>query len=165
LTAISGAHPKIADYPFTTTSPHLGITEISGERRLVVADLPGLIEGAADGAGMGHDFLKHVERTAVILHVVEVQPVDGSDPLENWRTIRGELEAFGDILAHKPEVVLLNKCDLIDEGKQNDVMDILRDGTGKEVLPASGMTGEGMGAVLERLWAIARPPVETGWKA
>ena len=165
LAAISAARPKVADYPFTTKSPHLGIAELSGERRLVVADLPGLIEGAADGAGMGHDFLKHVERTAVILHVLDAAPVDGSDPLHNWRTIRGELEAFGDVLVDKPELILLNKCDLIDEASRQQLVESLRAGTGCEVMTASGMTGDGVGDVMERVWNVARPPAETGWTA
>ncbi len=165
LTAISRARPKVADYPFTTKSPHLGIAELPGERRLVVADLPGLIEGAADGAGMGHDFLRHVERTAVLLHVLDAAPVDGSDPLRNWRTIRGELEAFSEALAGKPELILLNKCDLIDEPTRLQLMASLKAGTGRDVLCGAGMTGAGVRDVMDQLWSVARPPAETGWKA
>ncbi|MCP4758538.1 MAG: Obg family GTPase CgtA [Planctomycetes bacterium] len=165
LAAITAARPKIAAYPFTTKSPHLGIAELPGERRLVMADLPGLIEGAAEGAGMGYDFLKHVERTAVILHVLDAAPIDGSDPLDNWRMIRGELEAFGDVLMGKPELVLLNKCDLIDETTRASLVKSLKRGTGCDVMTASGMTGDGVEAVMEQVWNVARPPLEMGWKA
>ncbi|NBP52314.1 MAG: GTPase ObgE, partial [Actinobacteria bacterium] len=91
LRAVSRANAKVGAYPFTTLSPQLGIAELDMERRLVFADLPGLIEGAAQGAGLGHDFLKHVERTRAIVHLVDLAPLDGSDPVANWRTIRGEL--------------------------------------------------------------------------
>jgi len=163
LAAVTAARPKIAAYPFTTRSPHLGIAELSGERRLVIADLPGLIEGAAGGAGMGHDFLKHVERTAVILHVLDAAPIDSTDPLENWRLIRGELEAFGDVLAGKPELILLNKCDLIDDEACERLAESIRAGSGCDVLTASGITGEGVEAVMDRVWSVARPPAEAGW--
>jgi len=163
LAAVTAARPKVAAYPFTTKSPHLGIAELSGERRLVIADLPGLIAGAADGAGMGHDFLKHVERTAVILHVLDAAPIDGSDPVENWRLIRGELEAFGDVLVGKPELVVLTKCDLIDDADRDRLSDALRRETRREVMTASGMTGQGVGTLMDRVWDVARPPAEAGW--
>ncbi|MDX1564476.1 MAG: Obg family GTPase CgtA, partial [Phycisphaeraceae bacterium] len=87
LSRCSAAHPKVADYPFTTLQPQLGISELSGHRRLVLADIPGLIEGAAEGAGLGHDFLRHIERTRILVHVLEIEPSDGSDPIGNHRTI------------------------------------------------------------------------------
>ena len=165
LSAVSAARPKVADYPFTTKSPHLGIAELPGERRLVIADLPGLIKGAAVGAGMGHDFLKHVERNAVILHVLDAVPIDGTDPVENWRLIRGELEAFGDVLMDKPEVVLLNKCDLIDEITRIRLVEALKKASGERVLAASGANGQGVMEALEAIWSLASATENSGWKA
>src|SRR5947209_14170536 len=112
LSAISAARPKIADYPFTTLQPQLGIAELVGDRRLVLADIPGLIEGAQHGAGLGHAFLRHIERTKVIVHLLDMYPTDDSDPAENYRTIRRELEAFSPKLAQKRELVAANKMDL-----------------------------------------------------
>ncbi|MGY8753367.1 MAG: GTPase ObgE, partial [Phycisphaerales bacterium] len=113
LSSISAARPKVADYPFTTLQPHLGIAELDLDRRLIVADIPGLIEGAADGAGLGHRFLKHIERTGALLHLVDVMPIDGSDPVSNYRAIRDELERYSEELASKEEIVVLNKVDLL----------------------------------------------------
>src|SRR5688500_15248712 len=101
LRAVSAARPKVADYPFTTLDPQLGIVELDSDRRIVVADIPGLIEGAKDGAGLGHAFLRHIERTKIIVHLLDMFPMDGSDPSENYRKIRRELEAFSDVLANK----------------------------------------------------------------
>src|SRR5256714_6765544 len=112
LSAVSSARPKIADYPFTTLDPQLGIVELSGDRRIVLADIPGLIEGAQHGAGLGHAFLKHIERTKIIVHLLDLYPPDGSDPAENYQTIRKELEAFSPELAQKREIVAANKMDL-----------------------------------------------------
>ena len=113
LRAISKARPKVAAYPFTTLVPELGIAELSDERRLVVADIPGLIEGAQHGAGLGHAFLRHIERTNVIIHLVDLFPLDGSDPVENYRVIRKELEAFSKKLAKKKEIIGVNKIDQV----------------------------------------------------
>src|SRR4051812_12416886 len=112
LRAISAARPKVADYPFTTLDPQLGIAELPGERRIVFADIPGLIEGAQSGAGLGHAFLKHIERTKIIVHLLDMFPPDDSDPAENYRVIRKELEAFSPELAGKREVIAANKIDL-----------------------------------------------------
>src|SRR5205807_4394978 len=100
------------DYPFTTKYPNLGMVTIGGERVFVLADLPGLIEGAHSGVGLGHEFLRHVERTRVLVHLVEPFPADGSDPVANYRTIRKELELYSPVLAQKPEVVALSKAEL-----------------------------------------------------
>src|SRR5947208_3454548 len=123
LRAISAARPKVADYPFTTLDPQLGIVELLPDRRIVVADIPGLIEGARHGAGLGHNFLRHIERTTAIVHLLDLFPMDGSDPAENYRKIRRELEAFSPTLAQKREVVAANKMDL---AVDNDALDRLR---------------------------------------
>src|SRR5213078_1500770 len=103
LSVISAARPKIADYPFTTLDPQLGIAELVGDRRIVFADIPGLIEGARHGAGLGHAFLRHIERTKIIVHLLDLFPLEGSDPTNNFKKIRGELEAFSPELAQKRE--------------------------------------------------------------
>ena len=113
LAALSRARPKIADYPFTTREPQLGIAELPGERRLILADIPGLIEGASRGTGLGHEFLRHIERTRILVHLLEPEPADGTNPAENYRVIRNELSAYSDELTQKTEIVALNKLDLI----------------------------------------------------
>jgi GTP-binding protein len=116
LAAITRAQPKVADYPFTTLSPVLGTIE-TGDRQLVIADIPGLIEGASEGAGLGHEFLAHVERTRLLVHVLEVAPVDESDPLDNYRTIERELRQHAATLAELPRIVALSKADLLPPGE------------------------------------------------
>lgn len=113
--AISSARPKVADYPFTTLVPNLGVVSVSKMRSFVVADIPGLIPGAAHGAGLGIRFLKHLTRTRLLLHLVDVMPIDGSDPVDNMRAIEAELEAFSPTLAARPRWLVLNKLDLIPE--------------------------------------------------
>src|SRR3954465_1108272 len=112
LSRLTRAQPKVADYPFTTLEPVLGTLE-SGERQVVVADIPGLIEGASDGAGLGHEFLAHVERTRLLVHVLDLAPLDGSDPEENYATIERELAEYDERLATLPRVLALSKADLV----------------------------------------------------
>ncbi|MFO0829262.1 MAG: GTPase ObgE [Phycisphaerales bacterium] len=157
LKAISRANPKVASYPFTTLVPQLGIAELDTERRVVVADIPGLIEGASEGAGLGHDFLKHIERTGVLVHVVDVMPLDGTDPVANYRTIRGELAAFSEALAHKPELVAFNKLDLVPDDEREPLLKKLRSRlrlTRDRCVAISGATGEGRDALLEHCWTL-----------
>jgi GTP-binding protein len=113
IRAVSSAKPKVADYPFTTLYPNLGVVSVDAHRSFVVADIPGLIEGAATGAGLGIQFLKHLARTKVLLHLVDVLPVDGSDPVDNVRVIQQELVEYSDTLANKPQWLVLNKTDLL----------------------------------------------------
>lgn len=157
LSAISAARPKVADYPFTTLQPHLGIAELDTDRRLVVADIPGLIEGAADGAGLGHRFLKHIERTGVLLHLVDVMPVDGSNPINNYKTIRDELERYSPELAAKEEIVVLNKIDLLSpDERESTLSTITIDLQLDHVLTCSGATLQGVRDVLEQCWALSK---------
>lgn len=114
IRAVSAAKPKVADYPFTTLVPSLGVVRMDNEQSFVVADIPGLIEGAADGAGLGIRFLKHLERCRVLLHLIDLAPVDESDPVENARIIVTELERYSEKLAAKPRWLILNKADLLD---------------------------------------------------
>lgn len=155
LRAISAAHPKVADYPFTTLKPELGIAELSGDRRLVVADIPGLIEGAQRGAGLGHSFLRHIERTKVIIHLVDLFPLDGSEPADNYRTIRKELEAFSKKLARKKEIVAANKIDQVSAGEADEAYKKLkRRLRGKTVIKISGVSKQGVPELLEKAWNL-----------
>src|SRR6185436_17093059 len=115
IARISAARPKIADYPFTTLTPNLGVVRLSDDRSFVVADVPGLIEGAHRGQGLGHQFLRHLERTRVLVHLVDVSGASGRDPVEDLDTVRKELELFQPTLAAKPQVVVANKIDALDE--------------------------------------------------
>jgi GTP-binding protein len=156
LRAVSAARPKVADYPFTTLDPQLGIAELSGNRRLVMADIPGLIQGAKDGAGLGHAFLRHIERTKIIVHLVDLFPSDGSDPAENYRIIRKELEAFSPNLAAKAEIVCANKIDLaVDDSALSKLR---RDLPEVEIHPMSGATHKGVAEVMELLWKAVNEP-------
>jgi GTPase len=145
LSRLSRATPEIADYPFTTKHPNLGIVDVGGERVFVLADLPGLIEGAHEGVGLGHEFLRHVERTRVIVHLVEPFPSDGSDPVHNYQTIRRELELHGHGLAKKPEVVAVSKAELTGS---DEVRARLAESLGKDVLAISAVTGQGLSALV-----------------
>lgn len=150
----SKARPKIADYPFTTLSPVLGIVELTDYRRFVIADIPGLIEGAHHGAGLGHDFLKHIERTRIIIHILDILPIDGSNPADNYRKIRHELEQHSKALASKREVVVANKMDLCED---DEPLEKLRAELGdKEIFPISAATGDGIVELKELLWKISR---------
>jgi GTP-binding protein len=119
IRAISAARPRVADYPFTTLAPHLGVVRVDHSRSFVVADIPGLIEGAADGAGLGHRFLRHLERTRLLLHVVDLAPQDGRDPIADARAIVKELKRYSQALAEKPRWLVLNKLDLIAEDERS----------------------------------------------
>jgi GTP-binding protein len=155
LSRLSRATPEIADYPFTTKHPNLGQVMIGGERAFVLADLPGLIEGAHSGVGLGHEFLRHVERTRVLVHLVEPMPADGSDPVENYRTIRRELELYRPELVDRPEVLALSKAELLHD---DELRRRLQEESGSEVLAISAVTGAGLSdlvrRVVERLAAV-----------
>src|SRR5499427_3704338 len=113
IRAVSAATPRVADYPFTTLQPHLGVVRIGTDQSFVIADIPGLIEGAAEGAGLGIQFLKHVSRTRLLLHVVDIAPFDGTDPIEQIRAIEGELRSFDPKLLKRPRWLVFNKVDLV----------------------------------------------------
>ncbi len=170
LAALTRATPKIADYPFTTLSPQLGIASLDASRRLVLADIPGLIEGAASGAGLGHDFLRHVERTRVLVHVLDVTATDAT-PAENYMLIREEMFRYAPELANKPELIVLNKMDLLpDQADQLDAMLSLTEELGlkddqNRVLTISGATHMGLKVLMERLWKMVNPEDQIqGWK-
>ena len=149
LSRISAARPKVASYPFTTLQPNLGIVELSGFRRFVVADIPGLIEGSHEGLGLGHDFLRHIERTRIILHLVDISAFDGSDPVESYHAIRHELGEHSQLLADKQEIIVASKMDLDpDREKLREFQQRL----GKPVVAISAVTGESLTEFMEDLW-------------
>ncbi|MGO3876478.1 MAG: Obg family GTPase CgtA, partial [Psychrobacter celer] len=150
---VSAAKPKVADYPFTTLVPNLGVVDIGRHRSFVMADIPGLIEGASEGAGLGIRFLKHVARTRRLLHLVDVKPVDGSDPVENARVILNELERFSPELANLPQILVLNKIDQVAEEDLNELCThiVAELGWTGMVFRTSTLTGEGVDAVKYHL--------------
>ncbi len=168
LRTVTRANAKVGAYPFTTLSPQLGIAELGAERRLVFADLPGLIEGAAEGAGLGHDFLRHIERTRAILHLVDIAPLDGSDPAEAYRVIRRELNEFSPDLAEKPEIVVLNKIDLVPEEERDARIERVAGAIGmkrgERPIVFSGATRDGMHEMLEAAWNVAEKGEVRTWR-
>ncbi len=148
LSRLSRARPQIADYPFTTKYPNLGLVELTPDRSFVMADLPGLIEGAHAGVGLGHEFLRHIERAGILVHLVEPSPVDGSDPLENYRIIRSELERYSADLGKRPEIIAVTKSELPGAA---EVRDQLAAEINREVLAISAVTGQNLDKLL---WQI-----------
>ncbi|MCC5994830.1 MAG: GTPase ObgE [Oceanicaulis sp.] len=176
LSVVSAATPKIADYPFTTLHPNLGVVDLTPGARFVLADIPGLIEGAHEGAGIGDRFLGHVERCAMLIHLVDAS---GEDPAGAYAVVRGELDAYGGGLGDKPEIVVLNKIDAVDDDALDAAEAALREASGREVLRLSGVTQDGVRPLMFKVWeavqarqaderaakeaAIAAQRGETGW--
>jgi GTP-binding protein len=162
IARVSAAKPKIADYPFTTLVPNLGVVALSDDRSFVMADVPGLIEGAHEGRGLGHRFLGHVERTKVLLHVVDVSEASGRDPVEDLEIIRGELEQYvpnADTLdpdalplAARPQVVAANRIDILEDPARLEALRAHATSLGLTFHAISAVTGEGVGPMLETLW-------------
>jgi GTPase len=163
IARISAARPKIADYPFTTLIPNLGMVRLSDERSFVVADVPGLIEGAHEGAGLGHRFLRHLERTRVLVHVLEVSPEPGRTPLRDYLALRRELELYDPGLAARPEIVVLNKVDLPETRKAYSRIARTFASRQREVIAISAVAGDGIAALLEAVWhALKSEKSKTG---
>jgi len=160
IAAVSRARPKIANYPFTTLTPNLGVVGLSGGRSFVLADIPGLIEGAAEGAGLGHRFLRHVERCRVLIHLLEVTPsdVEGRSPLHDFDVINRELERYDPSLARRPQIVALSKADLTET--QEAASDVRRElaARGIDLHVVSAVSGEGMKGLLEEVWKRLKAP-------
>ncbi len=148
LSRMSRARPQIADYPFTTKYPNLGQVDINIDRSFVMADIPGLIEGASDGAGLGHEFLKHIERAGILVHLVEPDPVDQTDPLENYHLIRKELEQYQANLESRPEIVVVTKSEL---PGADEVRKTLAEQIDRPVLLISAVTGDGIKQLLSAI--------------
>ena len=157
LSRVTNAKPKIANYHFTTLSPNLGVVDMPGTRGFVIADIPGLIEGASEGVGLGHEFLRHIERTKLIIHVVDAAGTEGRDPVEDIRKINAELHAYNPEIAGRPQIIAANKIDAIyqEEGQESPVERLKREfePEGIPVFPISGVTGEG---IQELLYEVSR---------
>jgi GTP-binding protein len=163
ISRCSAARPKIADYPFTTLEPVLGIVELSDFRRFVMADIPGLIEGAHTGAGLGHEFLRHIERTRILVHIIDIMPVDGGDPVRNYARIRDELGFHSPVLTEKPKLIVLNKMDLDPDGKRADEIEkrlagVTGDDQTPRIMRISAVTGSGIPQLKEALWKMVKEP-------
>ncbi|PKN08276.1 MAG: GTPase ObgE [Deltaproteobacteria bacterium HGW-Deltaproteobacteria-8] len=148
LTAVSAARPKIAAYPFTTLVPHLGVVENANGRRLVIADIPGLIEGASQGLGLGYQFLKHVERTRFLVHILSGQDADPENPEAGYAMLNEELRVFDTELAAKPQIRVINKIDILEPER----LAALRQNAPGDILFVSALTGEGLDALLTEMW-------------
>jgi GTP-binding protein len=152
ISRISAARPKVANYPFTTLAPNLGVVSLGGDRGFVVADVPGLIKGAHEGHGLGHQFLRHIERTKILAHLVDVSGASGRDPVEDFETICDELRRFDPGVAAKPQIVVATKIDALDEVSR---LDALRRHVRRKKLPfvkISAVTGDGLDELLEAMW-------------
>lgn len=150
LSRVTNAQPKIANYHFTTLTPNLGVVDLEGAKGFVIADIPGLIEGASEGVGLGHEFLRHVERTKLMIHVVDAAGTEGRDPVDDIYKINAELKAYNEEIASRPQVIAANKIDLI-YSEYEDPIERLRsefEPQGIKVFPISGVTGEGLSDLL-----------------
>ncbi|QDV11975.1 GTPase Obg [Rosistilla oblonga] len=150
LSRLSQARPEIANYPFTTKHPNLGQVKVDRDRSFILADIPGLIEGAHEGVGLGHEFLRHVERAGILVHLVEPEPSDGTDPVENYRSIRHELTEYTSQLSERPEIVAVTKCEL---PAADEVCQRMAEVVDQRVHRISAMTGEGLKDLLEAVSA------------
>ena len=157
LSRVSRARPEIADYPFTTKYPNLGRVQLDWERSFVMADIPGLVEGAHQGVGLGHEFLRHIERAGILMHLIEPQPTDGTDPIENYYAIRRELEEYDVNLGQRPEIVAVTKADLPEAAA---VRDHLAARLGREVHLISAVTGQGLDVLLREIDRTLRERAE-----
>jgi GTPase len=150
LSRLTKAKPEIASYPFTTKHPNLGQVQVDIDRRFVIADIPGLIEGAHAGVGLGHEFLRHIERAGILVHLVEPLPMDTTDPVDNYRAIRSELQQYNEEIAQRPEILCVSKAELTEA---EDVAGQLGELTGSEPLLISAVTGQGLNELIHRIGA------------
>ena len=154
LSRVTNARPKIANYHFTTLNPNLGVVDLEGGKGFVIADIPGIIEGASEGVGLGHEFLRHIERTKVIIHIVDAAGVEGRDPIADIYAINKELEAYNPELVNRPQIIAANKIDALYEGENDDALALLREEfepQGVEIFPISAVSGQGLKPLLYRV--------------
>ncbi|MGH9326270.1 MAG: GTPase ObgE [Terriglobia bacterium] len=157
ISRLSSAHPKIADYPFTTLEPLLGVVGLDGERSFVMADIPGLIEGAHEGRGLGIRFLKHIERTRLLLHLVDVAEGINRDPVEDFQVILTELESFSPKMREKPMLLVASRIDAAGEGAKLRRLRKFSEEQGKKLCEISALTGKGLSELKEAAWAALEP--------
>lgn len=151
LSRVTNARPKIANYHFTTLNPNLGVVDLDGGKGFVIADIPGIIEGASEGVGLGHEFLRHIERTKVIIHIVDAAGTEGRDPIEDIHAINRELVAYNEALAKRPQVIAANKIDALFDGENDDAITLLKEEfepEGIKVFPISAVSGQGLKPLL-----------------
>ena len=160
LRKVSAAQPEVAAYHFTTLNPILGVVDLSDHRSFVMADIPGLIEGASEGVGLGHDFLRHIERTKILVHVLDVSGMEGRDPIEDYEKINEELRKYSEKLSRKKQIIAANKIDMLGDSDNLERQKAYMDERGQEVYPICAMTGEGLEVLLERLWDLLETYVE-----
>ncbi len=153
ISRISAARPKIADYPFTTLVPNLGVVSYGDGKTFVVADIPGLIEGAHEGAGLGIQFLKHIERTHILIHVLDLSPITNRDPIEDFKTMNKELKSYSEELSKTPQIVAPNKIDITEASEKLQEIETYFDKAGIPIFPISSATGEGL---QDLIWEIAK---------
>ena len=152
ISRISAARPKIADYPFTTLIPNLGVVSYNEGKTFVVADIPGLIEGAHEGAGLGTRFLRHIERTKVLIHLLDLSPFTERDPIDDYRIMNEELEAYSPELKNKPQIIAPNKIDIAEAREKLEEIKTHFKNLGIKVFPISSVTGEGVKELIEEVW-------------
>ena len=160
LRKVSAAQPEVAAYHFTTLNPILGVVDLNDHRSFVMADIPGLIEGASEGVGLGHDFLRHIERTKILVHVLDVSGMEGRDPIEDYEKINEELRKYSEKLSRKKQIIAANKIDMLGDSDNLERLKAYMDERGQEVYPICAMTGEGLEVLLERLWDLLETYVE-----
>ena len=161
LRKVSAAQPEVAAYHFTTLNPILGVVDLPDHRSFVMADIPGLIDGASEGVGLGHDFLRHIERTKILIHVLDVSGMEGRDPIDDYEKINAELAKYSEKLSRKLQIVAANKIDLLTDDSDNleRLMDYMA-AKGIEVYPICAVSGDGMDKLLERVWTLLEEYVE-----
>lgn len=152
ISRVSAAKPRVANYPFTTLTPSLGVVEVEPGSSFVVADIPGLIEGASEGIGLGHQFLRHVERCEALAHLVSVNPHEDLDIVERWRAINNELRRYDTALVDRPQILLLSQVDLVDQETLEEQKAALQDAAGVDVIAVSSVTGTGIRQAVGALW-------------
>ena len=165
LRKVSGAKPEVAAYHFTTLNPILGVVSLDYDRSFVMADIPGLIEGASQGTGLGDEFLRHVERTKVLIHVLDAAGSEGRDALNDFHVINNELELYSPLLAKKKQIVAANKTDLIEDPKKLDELRKAIEGEGYQFFPICTLTGEGLKPLLEAAWKILQEEPDVSFEA
>lgn len=154
LSVLTSAQPKIANYHFTTLKPNLGVVKLSGGRSFIMADIPGLIEGAHEGVGLGHDFLRHIERTRILLHVIDISGIEGRDPIADFEHINRELAAYSDVLAEKPQIIVANKSDMPGADMNSDALKSYISDRNVKCFFVSAIQQKGFEPLLEEIWSL-----------